>query len=78
MSSTKDVTVLVTPLSAQSKGLAVVEKSRERFVVRELLSGTGTYEFDWEVKAVRRRYERYEVVRPADYGAEAGAAPSQR
>jgi len=58
------MTVQVTPRSAESKGLAVVERSLDGFTVRELLGGTGTYEFDWEVKAVRRGFEGYEVIRP--------------
>lgn len=57
------MTVQVTPRSAQSKGLAVVERSPEGFAVRELLGGSGTYEFDWEVKGVRRGFEKYEVIR---------------
>ena len=36
----------------------------DRIVVRELQRGTGTYEFDWEVKAVRRGFEGFEVMRP--------------
>lgn len=27
------------------------------------MNGTGSYEFDWEVKAVRKGYENYEVIR---------------
>ncbi len=57
------ITVVLTPGSIASRGLAVVEKSRERIVVRELLNGTGSYEFDWEVKAVRSGFEDYKVIR---------------
>ena len=61
------ITVVLTPGAAESRGLAVVEKSRERIVVRELLNGTGSYEFDWEVKAVRSGFEDYQVVRPIEH-----------
>ena len=60
------MTVQLTPLSADSKGLAVLEKSLEGVVVRELLNGSGTYDFDWEVKAVRKGHENYRVIRPKD------------
>ena len=57
------ITVMLTPLSADSKGMAVVEKTENGFKVKELHKGKGTYEFDWEVKAVRAGFEDYEVVR---------------
>ena len=57
------MTVMLTPLSADCKGLAVVEKTANGFKVKELFQGTGTYAFDWEVKTVRRGYENYEVIR---------------
>jgi hypothetical protein len=60
------MTVQVTPHSADSKGLAVVTRALDRFTVRELFAGTGTYEFDWEVKVVRRAHQDYEVMRPWD------------
>ena len=59
------MTVTLTPLDAASRGLAVVEKTPEGFRVRELMQGTGTYAFDWEVKCVRRGHEDYRVLRPA-------------
>ena len=58
------MTVQITPRSANSKGLAVIDRSVERFEVRELLDGRGSYEFDWEVKAVRRGHEHFQVIRP--------------
>ncbi|MHC5027670.1 MAG: hypothetical protein ACYTGR_13025, partial [Planctomycetota bacterium] len=64
MATVTSMTAHLTPLSAESMGLAVVEKSLDRIVVRELQRGTGTYEFDWEVKAVRRGFEGFEVMRP--------------
>jgi len=60
------MTVQLTPLSESSKGLAVVRKSLTSFEVRELWQGHGAYEFDWEVKAVRRGFEDYQVYRPWD------------
>ena len=53
------MTVMITPLSADSKGIAVVKKSGTGFRVKELLEGKGNYEFDWEIKAVRKGYENY-------------------
>ena len=58
------MTVMITPLSASSKGVAVTSKSGDGFTVQELLNGSGTYDFDWEVKAVRAGYEDYQVIRP--------------
>ncbi len=58
------VTVHLTPNSAESLGLAVVEKNLDGVVVRELTNGTGTYEFDYYIMAVRRGYEDYKVIRP--------------
>ncbi|MBL0295570.1 MAG: hypothetical protein IPQ04_15295 [Saprospiraceae bacterium] len=31
--------------------------------LKELRKGTGNHNFDWEVKAVRKGYENYEVIR---------------
>lgn len=59
------MTVQVTPLSADSKGLAVVEKRLDGFRLRELSGGSGSYQVDWEVKAIRRGHESFEPVRPA-------------
>ncbi len=58
------MTVHVTPLSAESLGLTVVEKSPKSLVVQELHQGAGTYSFDWEVKGIRKGYEDYQVIRP--------------
>jgi hypothetical protein len=60
----RGMTVHVTPLSAESLGLAVVQKSPRSLVIQELHNGTGTYSFDWEVKGVRAGYEDYRVIRP--------------
>jgi hypothetical protein len=57
------MTVQLTPLSAESKGLAVLEKNPEQLIVQELNSGTGTYYFDYLVMSIRNGYENYEVIR---------------
>lgn len=57
------ITVQLSPNSAESEGLAVIEKTARGFKVKELRKGTGNYSFDWEVKAVRKGYENFEVVR---------------
>lgn len=58
------MTVQITPSSDTSKGLAVVSKNIEGIEVRELFQGTGNYQFDYEVKCVRKGHENYSVVRP--------------
>jgi hypothetical protein len=57
------MTVQLTPLSAESEGLAVVEKNTEQIVVKELRKGKGNYEFDYIIHAVRKGYEKYDVIR---------------
>ena len=59
------MTVSITPLSADSEGIAVVEKTNSGFKVKELRRGTGNYQFDWEVKCIRKGYEDYKVIRPS-------------
>ncbi len=60
------MTVMITPLSAESKGIAVVKKDNQGFNVRELLQGTGDYLFDWEVKGVRRSFYKanFDAAKP--------------
>lgn len=67
VASNQRITVQITPLSADSKGIAVIVKSNTSFSVKELLGGTGNYSFDWEVKAVRLGHENYEVIRPTSF-----------
>jgi hypothetical protein len=62
------MTVQLTPRSAASLGLAAVERTPARVVVRELRRGTGSYRFDWLVKAIRRGHEDYRVIRPQPAG----------
>ena len=64
IASGEGLTVLVTPNSAESLGLAVEEKSIERIRIRELSNGKGDYDFDWEAKCIRKGYEDYRVIRP--------------
>lgn len=68
VASTDQMTVTVTPLEWDTYGLAVVEKTREGFRVKELKGGSGNFEFDWEVKCVRTGKQDYEVVRQRDPG----------
>ena len=68
VATSQGMTVQITPHSAESKGLAVVERSIEGFVVRELFSGAGTYDFDYTVMAVRQGHEDYRVIRPDTEG----------
>jgi hypothetical protein len=57
------ITVHLTPLSANSEGLAVIEKNSERIHVKELRNGIGNYSFDFIVHAIRTGFEDYKVVR---------------
>ncbi len=65
VANVEDMTVTLTPLSLESKGLAVTAKEEGYIVVQELHGGKGNYDFDWEVKSVRKGYENYQVVRDA-------------
>ena len=57
------LTVIVTPNSTDTYGLAVVEKNEKGFRVKEFKDGKGNFDFDYEVKAVRKGYEGFEPVR---------------
>jgi len=57
------MTVQLTPQSADSQGLAVVDKKLSGIAVREMRGGTGNYAFDYRVTAVRKGYEDYQVIR---------------
>ena len=63
MALEEGMTAMTTPNSEDSKGLAVIRKTTAGFEVRELGGGTGNYTFDWEVKAVRKGYEKFQVIR---------------
>jgi len=56
------VHVIVTPRSADSKGLAVVSSNNAEFEVVELADGIGNYEFDYVVTGARRGYEEKEII----------------
>jgi len=58
------MTVQLTPRSAKSPGLAATRVSLDGIRVEELKGGTGNYEFDFLVTAVRARHEDYQVIRP--------------
>jgi len=64
VASEEGITVQLTPLSADSKGLTLAEKSLEKVVVAEMYDGKGSYEFDYLVMAVRKGYEDYQVIKP--------------
>ncbi|MCC6815530.1 MAG: hypothetical protein IT267_03855 [Saprospiraceae bacterium] len=59
----KTMTVQLTALSEESEGLAVVERTEKGIKVKELRKGKGNYQFDWEVKGVRKGYEDFKPVR---------------
>lgn len=63
VANSQTVTVLLTPHHWDTYGLAVVEKRSNGFLVKELKQGTGNFNFDWEVKAVRKGFENYQVIR---------------
>jgi hypothetical protein len=66
VASSDGMTVSLTPLSGNSKGLAVIEKSPQGITVVELNGGNGNYDFDYMVMAVRKGYENYQVIRSID------------
>ncbi|MEL6650085.1 MAG: hypothetical protein AAFQ87_04685, partial [Bacteroidota bacterium] len=51
------MTFVLTPRSANSLGLAAIEATETGFIIKELQQGNGSYEVDWEVKAVRKGFE---------------------
>jgi hypothetical protein len=54
--------VQTTPFSAESGGLAIVERSLDSIVVEDM-DGTGDYEFSYTVKGTRAEMENQTVVR---------------
>ncbi|MCL6474843.1 MAG: hypothetical protein K6U75_07305 [Firmicutes bacterium] len=71
------MTVQLTPLSPDSQGLCVVRKSLDGIEVAELLNGRGNYEFDWEVKAVRKEHRAFQVYRSWDEALPGGIDPAE-
>jgi hypothetical protein len=60
------ITVQVTPNSAKTYGLAVVEKSPKGFVVQELADGRGDFTFDYVVYAARGDIPEFKPIRAKD------------
>lgn len=58
------LTVLLTPMSLETKGMGVARKSLNGVDVGEIAGGQGNFDFDWEIKAVRSRFKDYKVERP--------------
>lgn len=54
----EDYQVFLTPNSADTAGLAVVNKTATGFEVRELAKGKGSFRFDWRISAARKGYEK--------------------
>ena len=69
--TSENMTVTLTPLSADSKGMAVIEKSTHGITIKELWKGEGNYAFDWEVKAIRKGFEDFQIERNHGYEKEA-------
>lgn len=63
----EDYMVFLTPRSAETVGLAVVNQTPTSFEVRELGKGAGNFKFSWRIDAVRKGHEteRMEVAPPA-------------
>ncbi|MEP7194905.1 MAG: hypothetical protein ABI851_00180 [Saprospiraceae bacterium] len=82
------MTIQLTPISAESEGLAIVERNEEGFKVKELHKGKGNYQFDWQVTAVRKGYEDFKPIRikgketvtllPAGYSLEPNAIKANK
>ena len=61
--NSKTLTILLTPRSSTSKGLAASEYLDKGFSIQELWAGTGSYLVDWEAKGKRKGEESYQVIR---------------
>ncbi len=71
------MTVQLTPLSPDSKGLCVVRKGLDGIEVVELFNGRGNYEFDWRVEAVRKAHRDFQVYRSWDESLSGGVDPAE-
>lgn len=60
------LTIMTSAWSAESKGLAVIERTERGFKIKEFGGGTGNYKVDWEAKAVRKGWEDFEVVQDVE------------
>ena len=56
------MTVSLTPHSADTYGLAVIKKTANGIVVKELMKGQSNFSFDWEVKATRKSGLTHQVI----------------
>lgn len=59
------MTIQITPLSADTYGIAVIEKNGQGFKVRELKDGSGNFAFDYEIKCTKKGYRNWEQI-PAE------------
>jgi len=57
------MTIQLTPLYANTYGLAVVEKTKTGFQVSELMNGTGNFAFDYEIKCSKKGFTDWQVLR---------------
>ncbi len=76
VANTETMTVILTPHSIDTYGLAVVSKTETGFTVRELKGETGNFSFDWEAKCVRKGWESWQVEREHN-SHHTGAKPNQ-
>jgi hypothetical protein len=72
---TEPIIVETTPYSADTGGLAVVERSTERLVVEDL-DGDGDYEFAYTVKGTREGHADKQVVREPSTDPAEGPSPT--
>jgi hypothetical protein len=66
VATVEGMTIQLTPRSASSEGLALINNSIEGFEVQELRNGSGNYEFDFLVMAIRDGYQDYKVIRSVE------------
>jgi hypothetical protein len=78
LAAPESITVSLTPRSRASKGLAAESVSPTGLSVAELHGGTGVYEFDYFVCAVRKGHENFEVYVDAQRYQSLGSSVDQR
>lgn len=71
------VTVHLTPHSADTYGLAVIEKTPTGFWVKELKGGNGSFSFDWKVEGKRKGYENHNPIQPNENFEHSKASPQE-
>lgn len=77
VASEKGLTVQLTARSADSEGVAAVRVTLQELELCELRNGTGSYDVDYLVHAVRTGHQEFQVFRPRRPGMFPGA-PSRR